>query len=66
MYTEIASEAGASIEEYLDKYIEPAWSGTRAYRTLIPAEQLEKVNPDHSCLKTPMVVSLSLFIDRRD
>jgi salicylate hydroxylase len=60
MYTETASETGASIEEYLDKYIEPAWTGTRAYRTLIPVEQLEKVNPEHSCLKAPMVVSLSL------
>jgi len=29
---------------------EPVWSGTVAYRSLIPRDVLEKVNPEHPCL----------------
>jgi 2-polyprenyl-6-methoxyphenol hydroxylase-like FAD-dependent oxidoreductase len=60
MYTTFASDTGISLEECVDKYVEPAWSGTVAYRTLIPTEELRKVNPEHFVFKGPHVVRLWL------
>jgi len=57
MYTDAAAESGVEgkLDEYMDKYILPTWTGTKAFRALIPAEEVEKVNPGHSALKAPMV-----------
>ena len=56
MYTNYAKEVGASLEEYAEKYIEPAWSGSLAYRALISAEGLRMINPDHSVFRGPQQV----------
>ena len=37
--------------------VDPVWSGTNAYRALIPAEKLRARNPDHPILKEPTMVS---------
>lgn len=36
--------------------IEPAWSGTNAYRELVPADRLRSRQPDHRALTRPMQV----------
>ena len=36
--------------------IEPAWSGTNAYRELVPADRLRSRRPDHRALTQPMQV----------
>jgi salicylate hydroxylase len=36
--------------------IEPVWSGTIAYRALIPADRLKSVAPGHQVLTTPTQV----------
>jgi hypothetical protein len=56
MYTFFATEVGASVEEYLERFIEPAWSGSTAYRALIPADELRKVCPGHSVFSGPQQV----------
>jgi len=57
MYNDAAAAKDAALGSDLDveKYIEPAWTGTTAYRSLIPAEELRKVCPDHSILKEPQM-----------
>jgi len=37
--------------------VEPAWSGTNAYRALIPAERLRAVSPNHRVFTQPTQVS---------
>jgi salicylate hydroxylase len=61
MYTSYASEIGASVQEYVEKYVEPAWTGSIVYRSLIPAEELRKVNPAHSIFKGPQQVRSITF-----
>ena len=39
--------------------IQPIWSGTVAYRALIPAEKLSALSPHHGALKTPTQVCTS-------
>ena len=38
--------------------VDPVWSGTVAYRSLIPQEVLKKINPEHPSLTKGMMVSL--------
>ena len=45
------SEAAA-----ISALIEPAWSGTNAYRALIPADRLRSRQPNHRALTQPMKV----------
>lgn len=42
----------------LANFIEPIWSGTIAYRGLIPVEKLVKGDTKHRTIDTPMMVSL--------
>lgn len=44
------------------KHATPLWTGTVAYRELIPTERLRQVNPNHHALhiKSPMNVSFCL------
>ena len=65
MYTTYASEIGAPIDEYVEKYVEPAWSGSVAYRSLIPVEELRRVSPDNSIFKSPQMVSMDIKSNRR-
>lgn len=57
MYTAFSKESGK--EACLDKYVEPVWSGSLAYRALVPAEPLRRMNPDHPVFKTPLQVRSS-------
>ena len=41
--------------------IEPAWSGTNAYRTLIPADRLKSRRSNHRALTQPMMVKAFFF-----
>ena len=43
--------------------VDPVWSGSVAYRSLIPQEVLKKVNPEHPSLTKGMMVSLRCLID---
>lgn len=56
MYTSYATEVGASVSEVLERFVEPAWSGSVAYRSLIPANELRKVCPNHSIFNSPQQV----------
>lgn len=38
---------------------DPVWSGTVAYRSLIPSEKLRELNPNHGTLYAPVNVSSS-------
>lgn len=38
-------------------HVDPQWSGTTSYRTLISSSALESVYPGHRVLKRPMIVS---------
>lgn len=60
MFTDYALEEGLPMEEITDKYIEPAYTGSSAYRSLIPADELEKIRPDHSIFRAPQLVSKSI------
>ena len=42
MYTELADEADRKLSDELRSMIEPVWSGTVAYRGLVPADKLPK------------------------
>ena len=42
--------------DYKD-FVEPVWSGTLVYRSLIPASALEAKYPGHRALSVPVVVS---------
>ncbi|KAJ4490652.1 hypothetical protein J3R30DRAFT_3751372 [Lentinula aciculospora] len=37
------------------KHVEPVWSGTNAYRALIPVQKLRTIAPNHRILNTPGV-----------
>ena len=50
-------QAMAEVKHELTKYVEPVWSGTIAYRGLIPAEHLRADAP-HSALLRPMMVGI--------
>jgi salicylate hydroxylase len=39
--------------------VDPVWSGTNAYRAVIPAERLRARSPDHRTLREPTQVSRS-------
>ena len=45
--------------------VDPAWTGTYAYRYMIPAEKLASINPNHTLLTKPAIVSkiTSCFYD---
>lgn len=54
-------EAGATspdIEDGLRQAIEPQWSGTMVYRTLIKAEKLREIYPTHPVLTTVAAFSV--------
>jgi hypothetical protein len=59
MYNDAAAAKDAALGSHFDveKFIEPTWTGTTAYRSLIPTEELRKVCPNHSILKEPQMVS---------
>lgn len=42
----------------LTRMIEPCWSGTNAYRALIPGDKLKARYPNHRVLTQPTQVSL--------
>lgn len=44
-------------EEALEilQHVEPVWSGTNAYRALIPVQKLKTIAPNHRVLNTPGV-----------
>lgn len=44
--------------EYL-RYVEPRWSGTMSYRSIIPSARLATLNPRHSLLSGGQMVSVS-------
>lgn len=46
----------------------PKWTGTIAYRYLIPAEKLRQINPNHKALEivAPMSVSLSVIVSCKE
>lgn len=50
-----------SVSSDYHQYIEPVWSGTIAYRGLIPIEELNEVCSDkpHRTIMTPMMVTTS-------
>lgn len=37
--------------------IDPVWSGSIAYRAVVPSKRLEMINPDHKVLKEGQLVS---------
>ncbi|KAF8964497.1 salicylate hydroxylase [Flammula alnicola] len=39
-------------------FLDPVWSGTVAYRGLVPAENIETVFPGHRAINTPMMMYL--------
>jgi len=41
--------------------IEPSWSGTVVYRTVVPAERVKSQHADHRALTQPTVVSKSVW-----
>ncbi|KAI5114866.1 hypothetical protein M0805_009927, partial [Coniferiporia weirii] len=47
-----SSEEGKRAGQILRGVANPVWSGSVAYRAIIPREKLEKVNPDHRAMKT--------------
>lgn len=47
----------------LTALIEPCWSGTNAYRALIPADKLRAIHPNHPVITQPTQVSLSIMFD---
>lgn len=61
MLREYAEESKDSASELLDM-IDPVWTGTYAYRSIIPIERLAAINPNHKLLDTPMAVSSVKFL----
>lgn len=59
MFTDYALAEGLPMDEVADKYIEPAYTGSSAYRSLIPSDELKKVKPDHSIFRAPQLVSMA-------
>lgn len=57
MYTTFAVEDGDGKGDYVERFVEPGWSGSLAYRALLPAEPLRKMNPGHPVFKRPLQVS---------
>lgn len=55
---ELAKSEGKAAEvDEINASIDPVWSGTNAYRALIPAEKLRARAPDHPILTEPTQVS---------
>ncbi|KAH8111730.1 FAD/NAD-binding domain-containing protein [Phellopilus nigrolimitatus] len=52
------SDEGRKSAEILRGMVDPVWSGSVAYRGVIPRERLEKLNPNHRAMKTPQNVRL--------
>ncbi|THH08567.1 hypothetical protein EW145_g2622 [Phellinidium pouzarii] len=44
------SEEGRKAAEMLREMVDPVWSGSVAYRAVVPREKLEKINPNHSAM----------------
>ncbi|KAL4246567.1 FAD/NAD(P)-binding domain superfamily protein [Abortiporus biennis] len=56
MYEEAFAEAKGEEKNRLKDLLEPiVWSGTMAYRILIPRKTLEALNPEHRTLTQPMM-----------
>ncbi|KAH9929152.1 FAD/NAD(P)-binding domain-containing protein [Fomitopsis serialis] len=59
LYRSLAGEASAGGDEAeaaeLRKHVEPVWSGTVAYRALIPMDALELVHPNHPATQRAML-----------
>jgi len=68
MLTEVAEsykkEGGEEDAKAALEGIEPLWTGTNAYRAVIPAETLSKDYPEHRALTTPLHVRFSTFFSR--
>ncbi|KAH8111716.1 FAD/NAD-binding domain-containing protein [Phellopilus nigrolimitatus] len=46
------SDEGRKSAETLRGMVDPVWSGSVAYRAVIPRERLEKLNPNHRAMRT--------------
>lgn len=55
-------EQGEADKVRLRNKIEPLWSGTIAYRALIPSEKLRALNPSHRTLYSAVNVSFSTIV----
>lgn len=53
----IRDKALADDDDRLLKHVEPRWSGTVIYRSLIPKSRLAAQNPNHSLLSAGQIVS---------
>ena len=65
LFKEVAEAVGASDPDkakLLLSKLDPMWSGSAAYRAVIPSERLGKINPNHSALKVPQNVSISTLL----
>ncbi|KAI5118815.1 hypothetical protein M0805_000203 [Coniferiporia weirii] len=47
------SAEGAAAAAVLREVMDPVWSGSVAYRAVVPREKLEKINPNHRAMFTP-------------
>lgn len=54
------SEEGKKAAETLRGMVDPVWSGSVAYRAIVPREKLEKINPNHSAMFTAQNVSSTI------
>ena len=61
MYHDAAAAGDSALKADVDveKYAEPAWSGSVAGRSLVPVEELKKVSPNHPVFDEPQGVSYS-------
>lgn len=55
-----AGTALPELEDGLRQTIEPQWSGTMVYRTLIKADKLREIYPTHPVLTTVAAFSVSM------
>ena len=68
LLNDVAEHANSQefVKELLAK-VDPVWSGTVAYRAVIPSVKLRAVNPGHTALTKPVLVSgSSLLLNNTD
>ncbi|KAF8883521.1 FAD/NAD(P)-binding domain-containing protein [Infundibulicybe gibba] len=55
LYKALAAEAGPGSPVDYQKYIEPIWSGTYAYRCFVRLDKFENICPGHQALSKPKI-----------
>lgn len=56
MYRNASDKADTDVAKALLKHVDPAWTGTLAYRSLVETSKLIEVHPGHQAATTPVIV----------